>query len=144
MFRVTHCYHKPPKATKVVWLDARGEKRTIETSHLPPPEMETALDALIPFVIEVCDLPPKYSKHMKAIGISASFHGDAEEEIRATVSVIKTVRHSNSPLNLSTPHANIESHSKQFEELTVVCEKFAVDGERAQGELDLEPNGESE
>lgn len=127
----------------------------IACSDEPRPEFKDALAALKTDVLNMCELPEDYLTRISVNGVSFSYGGDAEV-MGATISASMSLRKSNVPLNLNTPHKPSEPYAEsgdgadllddecveRLERLIEEAEEY-VGGRRAQGELfDAKPKVE--
>lgn len=118
---------------------------TMSCNAAPRPEMALALQALVPDVLDICELPDDYAGGMTVASVSLSYGGDAET-MGAVITALKALVGARAPLVLNTPHLPSASYSDGDEPtlggetvaklLDVEGEAFLyVDGDRAQGSL---------
>lgn len=140
--KINIIYEKQMKST---W----DEYSFICSEHAKPSFYES-FTKMIPYVIELCELPDEYKQRITVKSISFSYGGD-DEVMGATMSAAMELQHSNCPLNLNTPHKPSEPYNAMQEEpipdqcLTEECvaaldnicaEAVAyIDGEREQTSL---------
>lgn len=118
------------------------------TSDQAKPSFHEALQALKEDVRELCELPEEYRERIFVKGGSFSYGGE-NEVMGATIIANMSLRESNIPLNLVTPHKASEPYSDgkadpkallsedcvgRLRNLVEEAEKF-VKGVRAQGNL---------
>jgi hypothetical protein len=141
MDKVTIMYEQ--KSTTGAW-----DEYSFTCSDKPRPEFKQSLDALAPFIIEMCELPDNYLSRIEVRGVTFSYGGEAEV-MGATISAQMKLNKSNQNLNLNTPHKASDSYSdapadpKQLlpveciKALKNLCEevRLYIRGERAQGSL---------
>jgi len=108
------------------------------------PEFYEAMKNLSSFVLDMCELPKGDSSKIRVKGVSFSYGGD-NDTMGATITASKLLTHSNTDLNLNTPHKIEEFYSENgdenqlmpdgcayaLEELIKQAERF-LDGEREQ------------
>jgi hypothetical protein len=116
-------------------------------SDEPKPEFRNALIDLAQDVIKMCELPEDYLGRIVVKGVSFSWGGEAEV-MGAVIVAQMSLRKSNIPLNLNTPHKPSEPYSEgadesqllsddcvgRLEDLIKEAEDY-VKGIRAQGNL---------
>jgi len=121
------------------------------------PEFYGALGALAEDVVEMCELSPENESRITVRGVSISFAGEAEV-MGATISASKALIHSNSPLQLNTPHKIEEPYNEGpgddnallsgqcARRLYLLFEQARryVDGDRAQADLFKTPQPQPE
>lgn len=112
----------------------------------PRPEMATALQALVPDLLDICELPEDYRSGLTIASVSLSYGGD-EETMGAVMTGLKALCTARAPLVLNSPHLPSEPYSDGADEPTLPAETVAklatvegeaflyVDGDRAQGSL---------
>ena len=112
------------------------------------PGFYTAMQALAPHVVDMCELPQDYLERITVRGVSFSY-GGADEVMGATISAGMKLNYSYSSLNLNTPHKASGSYSKndpdKMQLLSADCvkalnnlcgeAKLYLNGERAQMNL---------
>jgi len=112
------------------------------------PELYTAMQALVPDVIAILDLPEPYGFNMRVSGVTCKdVAQDGAETLGACVTVQKPIFKTNGPLVINTPFQTSDARDKakcmtapmrthienlQNEAIRFIC------GERAQGELKFE------
>ena len=74
------------------------------------PEFYAALAALAPHVRDMCELPARYLDRITVRGVSASYAGD-NDTMGATIIAQMELRHSNTNMNITTPHKASEPYS---------------------------------
>lgn len=120
---------------------------SLSCSDEPKPEFRNALIDLGHDVVEMCELPDNYLGRIVVRGVSFSYGGE-EEVMGAVIIAQMSLRKSNIPLNLNTPHKASAPYSesgddsqlltdKCIERLEVLTEEAVdyVKGIRAQGNL---------
>ena len=115
----------------------------------PDPELFRLLDDLDPYLSEICEFAEHdyYKNPYKVRGLSFSYGGE-DEVMGVTVSFQRTLRLSNSPLNLNTPHMIEEPYSADGDDTQVMSYDMLItikqimeqaigylDGKRAQKNL---------
>jgi hypothetical protein len=124
------------------------DEYSLTCSEEARPEFYSALAALAPHVIEMCELPESYLSRIEVRGVSFSYAGE-KEVMGATIIAQMKLHYSNTNLNLNTPHKASDSHSglpademqllsaSCVKALKALCEEVRVyiRGERAQGRL---------
>lgn len=154
------------RITKVSWNDAET-KVCIEYSKESPannklrdefslkcnePPLESfkdSLKALVPYVVKDLELPDSYATTLKVRGVTFSFGGEFDT-MGAVVTSLKTLRNSNAPLVLNTPHKTVEPYNEGGDESNCLSLGFCsalddvieeaikyVQGNRAQQQLPL-------
>lgn len=119
----------------------------------PTPSFDRAFDAMIPHVIEMCEMPENdHTDHPYTIkGFSMSYSGD-NDTLGVTMTTTRALEESNTPLVLNTPHKIKEPYVEGGDDTQVMggeCLQalqavFAeaqdyLDGKRKQGDLFAEP-----
>jgi len=94
----------------------KDDAYSVEISEAPAPGFTKALENLAQDVLTICELPTDEDtlKTIKVLGVSIS-HTDTETEgvVRGfTISALKDLKDSNSPLVLNTPHKPEAPYSK--------------------------------
>lgn len=125
---------------------------TVNSRDNPLPAFTKSLDALTPLVCSICHFPDDYAEGIKAKGLSiAQAKGDLE---LVTLMAEKHLPDSNGPLNIATPlrlldkpekagsSVPLSDHDIGLVEEVVEQAKAYVLGNRAQGKLSLEDDGE--
>lgn len=115
---------------------------TLESSDLPLPELNEALQALAVDVQAICELDPQTVPHITVLGVTISNGDDTD---RAVISATLKLS-SGATMCLNTPCIPFDSeHGPQLSGATIsridtLCGAAAdfVNGERAQGELPLD------
>ena len=124
-------------------------------SERAKPSFYESFDKLLPYVIELCELPDEYKQRITVKSISFSYGGESEV-MGATITAAMELEHSNTPLNLNTPHKPSEPYNSAQEEalpdqcltddcvtaLYKLCDEanLYIDGEREQTKLFQEEN----
>lgn len=142
----TKIKYSPRKGTvSLTRVEDRGDEDSIEstlTSHESPrPEFVDALQALTPWLLNVCELPESYSEGLSVTGVSLTLG----EYGGCVVTALKGVRSANAPVVLNSPHVPAQPTSEGGPSLPANA-KAALDhleeeaerfwrGERSQGEL---------
>lgn len=114
------------------------------------PEFYAAFDSLAHHMVEMCELPRQdiQENRVKVRGVSFSYGGE-NEVMGATLTGIRTLLHSHSPLNLNTPHKASEPytegpgdskallHDDCVDDLKALCREAEryLNGERQQVDL---------
>ena len=132
------------KRNKIGW-----DEYSFACSDEPRPELYTALKALAPHVIEMCELPEDYLPRIDVRGVTYSYGGENEVMGATIVSQMK-LENSYVKLNLNTPHKASEPYSENsppdemqlltddcIDALEELCEEvnLYIEGERAQQTL---------
>jgi len=134
---------------------ARGEEEFDEygftSKDKPVPELENKFKEFGEYVDDICELNLEEHQmyRLEVRGFSFSYAGD-KEVMGCTITAIKKLSNSNSPLILNTPHKIAEFYSdhgseKQlmpdgmYDDLKELCELIQkyIDGERAQEKLNF-------
>jgi hypothetical protein len=116
-------------------------------SDEPKPEFKVALANMADDVIEMAELDEKYLERITVRGVSFSYGGEGEV-MGAVIMAQMSLKKSNVPLNLNTPHKPSEPYSEgadksqvlstecveRLEALIGEAEEY-VHGVRAQGDL---------
>ena len=134
--------------TTVSWSDTTL-KGTVEStlkageSQPPAPAFLRALDAFVPEVCELLELPPRYRERMRCQGVSLSTSDSGARGL--VVTCLKEIGGANGPVVLNTPHLPLEAGDevaptvppamvRLLDELETAAEAF-VQGEREQRDL---------
>ena len=115
-----------------------------------------ALTSLVPFVAEICEQSEKWAQSVEVRGVSFSYGGE-NEVMGATISALKTLEKSNSPLVINTPHKSSEPYNEGGDETICLSDEATdalyhlqretqlyLDGHRAQLSLEFEGDKPSE
>lgn len=149
--RIKKVGHKKGK-TSVAWEkeNDKGEfdEFTMTCTQIPKPSFFEALAALKPHVMEMCEFPAEYDSGIDVIGVSFSYSNSV---MGATITVLKTLNYSASPLVINTPHKASGAYSEGGDDTNclndlaiTVLELVASEaeaylaGDRAQAELPLD------
>lgn len=81
----------------------------------PQASLKAALNALIPHVADICELPSVYCADLEVRGVSYSYGGD-NRVLGATITALKHVGTANAPLVLNTPHLASEPYAEGGDE----------------------------
>jgi hypothetical protein len=87
------------------WKTEAGKDSTVHeltSFDNPEPEFTAALQAFVPEVLALLELPSDYGKGMTVIGVSLSHNDDQGTGI--VVTCLKELTGANAPLVLNTPH----------------------------------------
>lgn len=115
----------------------------------PLPSFIEAIKALVPHVISLCELPPKYAEKMTATGITVTPKGD---NAFALITSQKQIKKGKRVLNIATPTLpmdadeenkaadHLEPEQADAIELVIAEAKRYLAGDRAQGQITLEPS----
>lgn len=88
--------------------DAEPDEFTMFSCDRPAPEFDMALQALVQDVIAICELSPSDAIKLKVRGVSLSHTNDI---LGVCVTALKSLKTSNAPLVLNTPHLPESSYS---------------------------------
>lgn len=87
------------------------DEYSFSCSEEPRPELHTALTALAPHVIDMCELPEDYLSRVIVRGVSFSYGGE-NEVMGATIIAQMHLQNSYAKLNMNTPHKASEPYSE--------------------------------
>lgn len=141
-------------------MPVNGQKERDELSLLcAAPAKQSfydALESLVPFVAEICEQPQTWAQSVEVRGVSFSYGGE-NEVMGATISALKTLEKSNSPLVINTPHKSSEPYNEGGDETICLSDEATaalyhlqretqlyLDGHRAQLSLEFEGDKPSE
>jgi hypothetical protein len=127
-----------------------ADEYTLQSADKPLPSFETALLALTPDVVDICELDTLSAAHITVRGVTFTWKNDI---MGACITALKTLATANAPLVLNTPHLPSESYSGSEHDRSPVFSRGTydrlghliteavryIDGERAQANLPLEP-----
>lgn len=125
-----------------------GDEFEINSIDPARPELSKALNALVDDVVEICELDmiDEDLHKITVLGVSFTY----TQGIGATITALKTLEFSASPLVLNTPHKFSECENEmqmltteavaRLKNLIVECNRY-INGDRAQGKLFVS-NGE--
>ena len=113
------------------------DEYVVNCSERPNSSFRGALAALIPYVVEMCELPQSYEPRVTVGSVSFSYGGE-KEVMGATISASMALDNSNCPLNLNTPHKASESYTDSegdpkallSEECVVVLDELSYQAQR--------------
>lgn len=127
----------------------KWDEHSMKSNQEPLPAFLHALDNLVPHVEEMCELPDKdHQIHPYTVrGVSFSYGGD-NDTMGATITATRSLKNSNSPLVLNSPHKIEEAYADGADEtqvmtrdcyndLMILCdeaEKY-LNGKRAQMDM---------
>lgn len=129
--------------------DGTWDDYSMSCSDKPTPAFIDALKALIEHAVEACELPVEDSDNHKweITGVSFSYSGE-NDTMGVTISALRELFNSNSPLVLNTPHKIVEPYSlgaddtqvmtddcRDAVELLIAEAEAYLSGDRAQTEL---------
>ena len=80
------------------------DEHSLLCAHRARPSFYEALEALAPFVAEICEQPKEWAGTVEVKGISFSYGGE-NKIMGASISALKTLEKSNSPLKPSEPYS---------------------------------------
>ena len=85
---------------------------TLRTKDEPLPSFEKVFKELAEHAVDLCELPESdiAEGRVEVRSVSFSYGGD-KEVMGAVISAVRTLKRSNSPLNLNTPHKPSEPYS---------------------------------
>ena len=126
-----------------------ADEYTLQSADKPLPSFETALLALTPDVVDICELDKLSAAHITVRGVTFTWKHDI---MGACITALKTLTTANAPLVLNTPHLPSESYSGNANDGSPVLPRGTmnrlgqvlveagryIDGERAQATLPLE------
>jgi len=117
---ITKIKHKDGR-TLVEWYIS-GEKgddsHALESPDLPDQDFCKALDALIPWALQLTDHDEAYGAHMKATGVTLSY--DSEGTMAATITALKTLKNTK-VIPVNTPHMPCEVKAAGIPTLPLGC-----------------------
>jgi hypothetical protein len=126
-----------------------GETHSVTSRDNPLPSFVKAVEALAPLVLDICHLPSDYTHGLKPTGLTLV---EKQETQMVVVVAQKELTDCNSPFNISTPVRFLSvpkeegSYSPPLKDTQVALvdaviseAKKYVKGDRAQGQLPLEP-----
>lgn len=109
--QLTRVSYKKGKVA-ISWLQQRPEDQTDEFSLVsteqPTHRFVEALQALVPHVLRICELPDQYGNGITVLGVSFSHTNDV---MGAVMTATKKLCHSTSPMLINTPHKPSEPYS---------------------------------
>lgn len=93
------------KEVVLAWTTKSGAdtiRHTLDSFERPRQEFDDALQAFVPEIVQLLELPTAYAEELKVIGLSINY----EEGDRAglVVTCLKNLAEFNAPLVLNTPH----------------------------------------
>lgn len=138
---ITKLSHNPADPrTRVEWTDDAGNDRTLVSRQRPHPDLVEALANLRPVVAEACMLTDggepidPILEHLTVRGLTLRSLEDAEG---VTITALREVDWTGSPLVLNTPFASIEmlpsARTERLVEAAVREAALFVEGKRAAG-----------
>ena len=83
-----------------------ADEYTLQSADKPLPSFETALLALTPDVVDICELDTLSAAHITVRGVTFTWKHDI---MGACITALKTLTTANAPLVLNTPHLPSES-----------------------------------
>lgn len=102
------------KKVALSWVtkDSAGTEtaHSMESSESPAPEFTQALAAFVPLVLDLLELPKKYSEDLTVTGLSISESADSRGLV---VMATKKVARANGPFNIATPHLKAKQEEGQ-------------------------------
>ncbi len=137
-------------AVELIWNDnTETDKQITELSStdLPEPSFTEALQAFLPDVLSLLELPAGYDVTVRSVSIK--YKGEADRR-GIVVTCLKEIEAVNSPFVIHTPLVmeRVEDDEYEdsfigdglFDQLTVLTDEAQryLDGHRAQGDLDFE------
>jgi hypothetical protein len=133
----------------VISYENEGEEHSVISRDIPLPSFIKAVEALAPLVLDICHLPTDYIHGLKPTGLTLV---DKQETQLVLVTAQKELTDCNSPFNIATPVRFLSlpkeegSYSPPLKDAQVALvekviseAKKYVKGDRAQGQLPLEP-----
>lgn len=134
----------------------RSDTIALNSNDLPAPKFQRTLQSLAPFVAEMCELSKGDVERLRITAVSYQLHTD-DNIMGVTITATKSLRTSDTPLILNTPHKLEPTEGKKTEpkkllpkacvailkELQKHAEEF-VKGKRAQRSLFNGDAGEGE
>jgi len=130
---------------EVTRKDGDPDEYTLHSADKPLPEFDEALQALAADVVTICELNPSDVDKLKVRGVTLTHTNGI---LGVCVTALKTLKSSNAPLVINTPHLPEESYSEGDDNAPVMPSGMAmrvaaveaqarryVDGERAQASL---------
>lgn len=107
MKRLTKIRYRDGETT-ITWLEDAGDRPTVHKHELvsredPEPEFFTALDALVPQVLKLLELPADYGAegHFLVQGLSLSYDKDGRRSV--VVTCLRSLAGADAPLVVNTP-----------------------------------------
>lgn len=123
------------------------DKFTLESWDQAKPEFYSYFDLLKNSVIEICELPVHFIDRVQVIGVSFSW---TEDIMGATITALLSLKNSNAPLVINTPHKPEAPYSEGSDDSNVLPDdairdltslmaaaKRYIDGERSTIQSDL-------
>lgn len=126
----------------------------IRSNENPLPEFSQALDALVPIVISVCEVPKSWDTGLRVTGFSV---GDLRDAKTVSIQAIKDVSLSGAVLEFTTPAALLSTPTTEgaittplakslvalVDEAIERAKEYAL-GQRAQGTLDIDEDADED
>jgi len=108
---------------QIVRPEGKSENYTLETTDKPLESFRKALQGLVGYIGEICELPDHYCNSIKVRGVSFSYGGE-KNVLGATITGLKSLNTANSPLTINTPHLPSEPYSPGSETYTLPSECY--------------------
>lgn len=117
----------------------------LECPEKPRPEFDQALQAFLPFLLEIIGAPKSWTENTKVTGVSLKKEEDGRRGI--VITATRKCPYGSAPIALNTPYLreameDTETGTQYFrpgmaDAIDTICEEAQtyLDGERAQGEL---------
>lgn len=96
----------------IVYQRANGDEwddYSLACKSEPHPDLLAVLSALVPSVVEICELPMGYEEGLIVSGVSFSYSND---NMGAVITSQKTLKTHPAPLILNTPHKPVAPYSE--------------------------------
>lgn len=75
----------------------------LESFDEPLDSFPKALQALTPYILEICELPEEYADGLEVLSVTFSY-GGAEDVMGASITALKTLSTAKAPFVINTPH----------------------------------------
>lgn len=129
-----------------------ADEYTLQSADKPLPSFETALLALTPDVVDICELDKLSAANIAVRGVTFTWKNDI---MGACITALKSLATANAPLVLNTPHLPSESYSGNPDDTGPTLSRGTIDrlgrllleagryidGERAQAKLPIDNTG---
>lgn len=107
---------------------------TMVCKSYPHPDLLSALDALVPHVSEICELPMSYRDNLIVSGVSFSYKDD---NMGAVITAQKKLSSHPAPLLINTPHKPVAPYSEGGDESATLTSDCVIALENLQREASL-------